>query len=205
VPGGRRPHRNVVAVSRDGYTRRLVRPARPTRHVRLLVAVASLALFATLGATGAQARIAADPDVDPGLERQVLVELNLARRAQGVVPLRRSGELTAAARAHATSMGRLGFFSHTSDDGTSATRRIASFYEVDGSSDWAVSEIIQWSQGTPRATEALAAWLDSDHHRRELARPYWREAGVGIVHVEDAPGVFGGRDVTILVVDFGRR
>jgi uncharacterized protein YkwD len=171
----------------------------------LLVAVAALAVLATFGTTGAQARIAAEPAVDPELERQVLLELNQARRAQGVVPLRRSAGLVAAARAHAASMGRLGFFSHTSADGTSPTRRIVSFYDVGGSSDWQVSEIIQWSQGTPSASEALAAWLSSDHHRRELVRPYWREAGVGIVHVEDAPGVFGGRDVTILVVDFGRR
>lgn len=182
-----------------------MRPPRDRRHVWLLAALAALAAVATFGAAGAEARIAADPDVDPDLERQVLVELNLARRAHGVIPLRRSGQLTAAARAHATSMGRLGFFSHTSDDGTSATRRIVSFYDVDGSRDWAVSEIIQWSQGAPSATEALAAWLASGHHRRELERPSWREAGVGVVHVEDAPGVFGGRDVTILVVDFGRR
>jgi len=182
-----------------------VRPPRHPRHVRLLVALAVLAAVAAFGATAAQGRVTADPELDRDLERQVLVELNLARRAQGVIPLRRSGQLAAAARAHATAMGRLGFFSHTSEDGTSATRRIVSFYDVDGSSDWAVSEIIEWSQGTPTATEALAAWLASDHHRRELGRPYWREAGVGVVHVEDAPGVFGGRDVTILVVDFGRR
>lgn len=203
--GGRRVYRRVVAVPREGYTRRFVRPPRNRRQVRLLVALAATALVAAFGVTGAQARIAADPEIDRSLERQVLVALNEARRARGVEALRRSAQLTAAARAHATAMGRLGFFSHTSDDGTSATRRIVSFYDVGGSSDWAVSEIIEWSQGTPTATEALAAWLASDHHRRELERPYWREVGVGVVHVEDAPGVFGGRDVTILVVDFGRR
>lgn len=182
-----------------------MRPPRHAKHVRLLVALAALLVVATLGVTGGQARVAADPVVDPELERQVLLELNQARRAQGIVPLRRSPELTAAARAHAASMGRLGFFSHTSADGTSYTRRIASFYEDGGSSDWAVSEIIQWSQGAPSAMEALQAWLASDDHRRELQRPSWRDAGVGIVQVEAAPGVFGGRDVTILVVDFGRR
>jgi uncharacterized protein YkwD len=171
----------------------------------LLVALAAVLVTATLGATIGQARIAADPVVDPDLERQVFVELNQARRGLGIPPLRRSAELTAAARAHAASMGRLGFFSHTSADGTSHTRRIAAFYEVGDSSEWAVSEIIQWAQGAPSATEALQAWLSSDHHRRDLQRPFWREAGVGIVHVDAAPGVFGGRDVTILVVDFGRR
>jgi uncharacterized protein YkwD len=182
-----------------------VRPVHHTRHVRLLVALAALAVLATLGVAGGQARVAAEPNLDPELEEQVLDELNAARKARGVVPLRRSGELTAAARAHAISMGRLGFFSHTSADGTSPTRRIASFYDVAGSSGWAVSEIIQWSQGDVSAAEALEAWLSSDHHRRQLERAIWREAGVGIVHVEDAPGVYGGRDVTILVVDFGRR
>lgn len=174
-------------------------------RVRVLVALAALLVVATFGVTGGQARIAADPVVDPELERQVLLELNQARRAQGVAPLRRSAELTAAARAHATSMGRLGFFSHTSPDGSSPTRRIASFYDATGSGDWAVSEIIQWASGVSTAADALAAWLASDDHRRELQRPFWREAGVGIVRVEGAPGVYGGRDVTILVVDFGRR
>lgn len=205
MPGDRGPNRRLVAVARDGYTRRLVRPPRHAKHVRLLVALAALTVVATFGATGAHARIAAEPLVAPELERQVILELNQARRAQGVAPLRRSAELAAAARAHATSMGRLGFFSHTSADGTSPTRRITSFYEVGGSGDSAVSEIIQWGSGSVTATEALEAWLASDDHRRELLRSFWREAGVGIVQVEDAPGVFGGRDVTILVVDFGRR
>jgi uncharacterized protein YkwD len=182
-----------------------VGPPRHAKHARLLAALAALLVAATVGVGAAQARIAADPVVDPALERGVFVELNQARRALDIAPLRRSADLTAAARAHAAAMGRLGFFSHTSDDGTSYARRIETFYDDSGSGDWSVGEIIQWSQGTPSATEALEAWLESDHHRRELQRPVWREVGVGIVHVEDAPGVFGGKDVTILVVDFGRR
>ena len=41
-----------------------------------------------------------------------------------------------------------------------------------------------------------------------VVRRLVRDSGIGearIVHVEGAPGVYGGRDVTILVVDFGRR
>lgn len=195
----------MVAVPRGGYTRRLVRPLRHAKHVRLLAALAVLTALAALTATGAQARIATEPVLDPELERLVFAELNEARRAKEIAPLRRSSDLTAAARAHATSMGRLGFFSHTSADGTSHTRRIASFYDDRGSDSWAVSEIIQWATGPVTATEALEAWLASDHHRRDLLRAVWRDAGVGIVHVEDAPGAYSGRDVTILVVDFGRR
>ncbi len=102
-------------------------------------------------------------------------------------------------------MGTLGFFSHSSADGTSATRRIAAFYDGSDSDAWSVSEVIQWASGAVTAEEALDAWLASDHHRRELLRPGWRDVGVGAVHVENAPGPFGGRDVTLLVVDFGRR
>jgi uncharacterized protein YkwD len=171
----------------------------------VLVALAAIAAFAIVAVPGAQARSAGEPAVDAEIEREVFAAINQTRRTQGVSPLRRSGDLTTAARTHATAMGREGFFSHSSADGTSANRRISAFYEDGGSGDWAVSEVIQWAAGTATAEEALEAWLASDPHRRELLRPSWREVGAGVVRVDGAPGVFGGRSVTILVVDFGRR
>jgi uncharacterized protein YkwD len=167
-----------------------------------VLAIALAAVFAT---NAAQAATAAEPVVDPGFEQDVVAAINAARRAQGLIPLRRSAELTAAARSHGSSMARLGYFSHSSSDGASPTQRITSFYDVEGSSNWAVSEVLRWDLGTSDADESVVIWLASDGHRRELLRPAWRDIGVGVVHAADAPGVFAGRDVTIVVVNFGRR
>jgi hypothetical protein len=35
--------------------------------------------------------------------------------------------------------------------------------------------------------------------------PRWREIGVAAVHEPDAPGVYEGREVTIVTTDFGVR
>ncbi len=52
---------------------------------------------------------------------------------------------------------------------------------------------------------ALKLWLASPEHRKNLVDPTWREIGVSAVHVAHAPGVYHGRDVTIVTTDFGVR
>jgi uncharacterized protein YkwD len=48
-------------------------------------------------------------------------------------------------------------------------------------------------------------WLDSPPHREILLSPKWREVGLGAVKVENAPGFYLGRDVTVITADFGVR
>jgi uncharacterized protein YkwD len=48
-------------------------------------------------------------------------------------------------------------------------------------------------------------WLNSPKHRKTMLRTRWREVGVGAVQAGSAPGVFGGREVTIVTADFGVR
>jgi hypothetical protein len=38
-----------------------------------------------------------------------------------------------------------------------------------------------------------------------MLNPRWLEVGVGAVYAPSAPGVYGGRDVTIVTADFGVR
>jgi uncharacterized protein YkwD len=48
-------------------------------------------------------------------------------------------------------------------------------------------------------------WLNSPDHRKNLLTARWREIGLGAIHVASAPAAYGGREVTIITVDFGVR
>ena len=76
----------------------------------------------------------------------------------------------AAADAHAVSMGRLGYFSHTSADGTSFDRRIARFYSKTAYRSWMVGENLLFSSGHISSGEAVAMWLESPDHRPQHPR-----------------------------------
>ena len=89
----------------------------------LALAAAALALAAAPASAPAAVELTQSP-----LETSLLQELNKIRTSHGLRPLVASPALSRAADAHAVSMGRLGYFSHTSADGTSFDRRIARFY-----------------------------------------------------------------------------
>ena len=134
----------------------------------------------------------------------VIDALNKARAANGLPALADSAALAAAARAHAASMARRGYFGHDSADGTPFWRRIAAFYPVGRFARWEVGETLYWSRPGPSAASVVASWLDSPEHRNVLLGD-WAQVGVGIVVVPSAPGVFGGRATVIAVADFGLR
>ncbi|HET9508800.1 MAG TPA: CAP domain-containing protein [Gaiellaceae bacterium] len=179
--------------------RRLALPA-------FLVACACLLAGVGIGAGGASAAsqpartiAAADP-----LERLVLAELNVVRRAHGLRPLRHSRPLSAAADAHSLAMGRFGFFGHESRDGTAFWHRVKRFYGPRGAG-WSVGENLLWSTPGLDARGAVRLWMQSPGHRRNILTARWREIGLSAVTVAAAPGVFGGRDVLIITTDFGAR
>jgi uncharacterized protein YkwD len=160
--------------------------------------LAPAALAAPAGGTGVTAQDA--------IERPIVAELNRVRAAHGLGPLRTVRPLRVAADAHAASMARGGYFSHTSADGTSFDRRVARFYRAGGYRNWTVGENLLWSSSaalTP--AEAVRMWMASPGHRKNILSPRWREIGISAVRAAGAPGVFGGRDVTIVVTDFGAR
>jgi uncharacterized protein YkwD len=47
--------------------------------------------------------------------------------------------------------------------------------------------------------------MKSPEHRTNLLCSKWRDVGVSAVHSSSAPGVFGGKAITIVTVDFGVR
>ena len=157
-----------------------------------------------MGATaaGKPARTLAAADQ---LESGVLAELNAIRRAHGLVPVRLSRPLSAAADAHSHSMGTFGYFEHESRDGSAFWKRVQRYYGAGAYGTWSVGENLLWSSGGVDASHALALWMKSPAHRANILTPRWREVGLSAVSVAGAPGVFGGRDVVIITSDFGVR
>jgi len=179
------------------------RRSRPGRLLALGLSVLSLGLVASpAGATTSDARPASA--LRP-LEQAIRGEMNALRREHGLVPLRHSASLAAAAREHSNDMARRGYFGHNSSAGLSCDRRIARFYPMGSHRYWWVGETLLWSSAELSATAALNLWVDSPKHRKIILTARWREVGVGAVHVGSAPGIYGGRDVTIVTADFGVR
>jgi len=169
----------------------------------MLVLLLALAAPAASVATAAPSRVAASRAT---LEADVLVQLNAIRSAHGLVPLRRSPLLDAAASQHTAEMLQLGYFEHDSADGTSFDRRIARFYPFTPRFHrWAVGENLVWASPGLGAAEALRLWMASPPHRLNILDPAWREIGIAAVHSAAAPGVYGGLPATAITTDFGVR
>jgi uncharacterized protein YkwD len=179
------------------------RPGRLPSLGVLSLSVLSLWLVASLGA--ATARSAPPASALRPLEQAIRSEMNALRRQHRVSPLRHSAGLAAAARQHSNDMARRGYFRHSSPAGLSFTRRIARFYPIGSHRYWSVGENLLWSSIALNATAALKLWLESPKHRAMMLGARWQEVGVSAVHVGSAPGIYGGREVTIITADFGVR
>ena len=169
----------------------------------------TLAVFSILGlwVVASPVRAASDRPASAvgSLEQGVLTEVNALRRQHGLMPLRLSSGLAAAARQHSTEMANRGYFGHSSANGSSFDRRIARFYPRGDRHYWTVGENLLWSSPDVGAAGVLSTWLNSPEHRKNMLRGRWREIGLSAVHVASAPGAYGGREVTIVTANFGAR
>jgi len=87
-------------------------------------------------------------------------------------------------------MGRKGFFSHDSADGTSFSKRVRRFYSSDGHRRWAAGENLLWAPDDIGAGSAVAMWMKSRGHRANLLSRRWIDVGIAVVRQPRAPGVF---------------
>ena len=170
--------------------------------VRLAIVIALALVAAASTAVAAPGTPAAS--LSP-LETGVLSEINAFRTQHGLPRLHLNAQLSRAARAHSVQMGKAGYFGHDSEDGAPFWLRIQAFYRSTPWRFWSVGENLLWSAPDVDAHRALELWLGSPEHRRNLMSPRWREVGVSAVHVNAAPGVYEGLDVTIVTTDFGVR
>jgi uncharacterized protein YkwD len=172
-----------------------------TSLLALLLVLGLVAALEVAPAGGADRRVvrvlAANRVEAPARER-----LNAVRREHGLRPLAFSAQLARAARVHAVSMGRRGYFSHSSADGSSLARRLARYYRP-SAQHLVVGETLYWRSPHASPGDVVTRWLQSPEHRHILLDPEWRDFALEAVYVPAAPGVFGGRPVTIVVADFG--
>ena len=189
-----------MALSPDSRNRRGVNGA---RIIRLAIAVVAIVAAAVLAAS-AFATSRSEKSLH-GLNRQVLAAVNRFRVAHGLVALRESGGLDRSARQHSLEMGRLGYFSHSSADGTVFWQRIQHYYPSRPNRGWAVGENMLWRAPGATAAQAMQMWIASPEHLRNMLTARWRQIGVSAVRVLHAPGVYHGWRVVIITTDFGVR
>jgi uncharacterized protein YkwD len=191
----------------NAHTRSVVRS--------LAVATAAVAVVAGGSASGpASAAIFRAPQMSMraggitevrALETKLLAAINDLRRSRGLVPLRASAPLAAAAHLHSVQMAKHGYFDHASPNGLPFWKRVEAKYRSKGGRLWSVGENMAWAAPGLSTQRALELWMESPGHRENLFAPAWREIGLGAVHALAAPGVFAGSNVTILTADFGVR
>ena len=171
---------------------------------------ACLAVAASLAAAVALAGPAAAAGSRPAahlsaLEAGVLTQINNVRQAHGLAALRLSVTLSAAAVQHSAEMGRDGYFAHESFDHSAFWKRVQRYYPSTGYRNWSVGENLLWSSPDVDPPRAVTMWMNSPEHRANLLNPAWREIGLSGLHLDAAPGAYGGQAVTILTADFGAR
>lgn len=95
-----------------------------------------------------------------------------ARKKAGCQPLTIDSRLTLAAQRHANDMSAKNYFSHTSKDGTSWSRRIIKAgYTKPGGENIARGYTSSWS--------VVQAWMNSPGHRRNILTCSFKRIGVG--------------------------
>jgi uncharacterized protein YkwD len=177
---------------------------------RRLAVAASLVVLAAIIALLAATTLAASRKQSvmskmPSLNAAVLAQINAFRAQHDLAALTVSRGLMRSASKHSVEMATVGYFAHTSPDGSAFWKRIQVFYPAKSFGYWSVGENLVWSSPTLDATTAMQLWEHSPEHLANLLSPRWRQIGVSAVHETAAPGVFNGMDVTIITTDFGTR
>jgi uncharacterized protein YkwD len=123
-------------------------------------------------------------------EASLLREMNKARAAYHLVPLRADTTLRNAARNHSTDMLRRGYFAHGD-----FAQRMQRFH-VAGSF---AGENLAWGVGARASAQTIVAeWLASPEHRKNLLRPGFRRIGLASL-----VGSFSGyAGATVVTADF---
>ncbi len=117
---------------------------------------------------------------DPKVQTDELVlGINRARVAAGLLPLARAPELDTAAQAHSADMVAHNYLDHTGFDGSEPQQRAEQAgYKVPPQSGWIVVEVISAISAEPQGP--VNWWLDEGaQHRPVLMNPRWREIGAG--------------------------
>jgi uncharacterized protein YkwD len=116
------------------------------------------------------------------LEGALLVQVNAVRAQRHLVPLRRSEQLDAVARAHSLDMATRHYVAHDSPEGANAMVRLERA-EVRGFS--LAAENIGATDRSGANQEIVSSWLASPIHRNNLLAPAFNTTGIGIARAPD--------------------
>jgi uncharacterized protein YkwD len=137
------------------------------------------------------------PIIDDAFESRVVELVNQQRAANGdLPPLKRTVDLSKAARYHAADLGNDNYFNHDTYDRSGGTlvKVCETFDRLRQWYDWsAAGENIAAGYGTPE--EVMAGWMNSDGHRRNILNPTFREIGVGYFRGAGDYGVYWVQDL----------
>jgi len=156
---------------------------------RLAVATTLLLLLVALGGCGVGGYgddlKAAVPDGGTGTSesmspgelawaQEVLDLVNQERARVQAQPVEWHAEATTAAYGHSIDMDARNFFAHDNPDGDGPGERLRA-----AGVDWgSYGENIAVGQKTPQ--DVMAAWMDSDGHRRNILDPRFTHLGIGV-------------------------
>lgn len=117
------------------------------------------------------------------IERQIFVLINAERAKNGLAKLEWNESLAELARVHSHDMASAKFFSHRGSDGSMVDDRADRL----GLGTWrSIGENIAYMRGyDDPASLAVAKWLESTAHRKNLLGPNWKESAVGVAVTED--------------------
>lgn len=172
---------------------------------RLLAIAAASAAVVVLAPTASSSPARPAVERRAALERAIDRELNRVRAAHGLRTLRFGDGLHSAAAEHSRSMLELGYFEHSSADGTSFDKRIQRYYTSHGWRRWAVGEALLASSVQISASEIVNTWIESPPHRAVILSPIYRDGGVGVFYTPAAAGDFDGEPALAVTADFGLR
>ena len=186
-----------------------------TRSCAAVLVVAAALSLSTAGAAGSPSRDAANErggaravavSREADLAHEIAAEINAVRRARGLSSLRSSPLLGRAGSAHATWLATAGSFTHDWPAGRPFSRWILGFYPATGYGQWTAGENLLWRSPAITSEEALALWLASPPHRRNLLSRAWHELGVAVVRADGASGIYAPNDpVFVVAAEFGAR
>jgi uncharacterized protein YkwD len=175
----------------------------PRPPIAAVVVAAAAAAFLAAPTLRAAPRVELRP-VD-AIEAPIVARVADLRRDAGLPQTTFSAELAEAAESHAAMLGRSGTFSHHAPGERAFSTRLQRFYSARGMAYWATGENIFWAHTSVSPEQVIRAWLNSPPHKLNLLDPTWREVGIAALRARNAPGVYGGGDVTSVVNEFGRR
>ena len=114
-------------------------------------------------------------------EAATLCLVNNERTDRGLRALQPQSQLTSAADKHSNEMGRLGYFTHASADGSPFTHPIVASGYLRHARAWLVGQNLAWGSGSLGTVRSvMKAWLHSPSHRENLLGAEYDEFGISL-------------------------